>query len=95
MNVSQNALPQDPKGAAPTVLDAHLAPYRFPVGHSRRTNPRATFRLLTSRGFAPREAGNLTAYLAGLRPMEPSWTIAEVSRLLFVRHLVERGWLHS
>ena len=40
-------------------------------------------------------AGNLTAYMAGLRPAGQGWTPAEVSRLLFIRHLVERGRLRS
>ena len=95
MNDSQDTVPQQVPGAAPATGDARLARHRPQAVHSRRATPRATFRSLTVRGFAPREAGNLTAYLAGLRPAEPGWTIAEVNRLLFIRHIVERGLLRS
>jgi hypothetical protein len=53
----------------------------------------ATYRDLGARGLAPREAGNLTAYLRGLRPVDQGWTVAEINRLLFLRYLVERGRL--
>jgi hypothetical protein len=54
----------------------------------------ATYRALLVRGFAPGEAANLTAYLAGIdvgagRP----WRIAEVDRLLFLRDLCRTGRL--
>lgn len=63
----------------------------------RRTDrpTRATYRLLGMKGFAPTEAGNLTAYLAGLAPVESGWTPREIERILFLRHLVEKGWLES
>jgi hypothetical protein len=46
-------------------------------------------------GLGPAEAGNLTAYLSGLRPVEHGWTLGEIDRLVFLRYLVERGRLHS
>ena len=57
--------------------------------------PRATYLSLGSRGLAPAEAGNLTAFMNGLRPVEQGWTVAEIGRLLFLRDLVERGRLGS
>jgi hypothetical protein len=56
---------------------------------------RATYRLLGMKGFAPTEAGNLTAYLAGLAPVESGWTPREIERILFLRHLVQKGPLAS
>ena len=56
---------------------------------------RATYRQLGFIGMQPAEAGNLTAYLYGLSPVEGGWTIAEVERLMFVRYLVDRGRLRS
>ena len=46
-------------------------------------------------GSEPTEAGNLTAYLIGLAPVESGWTVDEIERLLFVRHLVERRRIKS
>ena len=57
--------------------------------------PAVTYRLLGSRGFRSDEAGNLTAYLHGLSPVEGGWAVGEIERLLFLRHLVERGDLGS
>ena len=57
--------------------------------------PAVTYRLLGSRGFRSDEAGNLTAYLHGLRPVKGGWAVGEIERLLFLRHLVERGDLGS
>ena len=51
----------------------------------------ATYRDLGAKGLAPAEAGNLTAYLRGLRPMAQGWTVAEIDRILFLRYLVDRG----
>ena len=58
-----------------------------------RLPARAAARFLASNGFRPAEAGNLTAYLHGLAPVEGGWTADEIERLLFVRHLVERQWI--
>jgi hypothetical protein len=57
--------------------------------------PAVTYRLLGSKGFRSDEAGNLTAYLQGLAPVKGGWAVGEIDRLLFVRHLVERGDLGS
>ena len=56
---------------------------------------RTTYRQLGSIGMRPAEAGNLTAFLLGLTPVEGGWTISEVERLLFVRYLADRGLLRS
>ena len=53
------------------------------------------YRDLGAIGLAPSEAGNLTAYLRGIRPVEQGWTVAEIDRLLFLRYLVERGRIGS
>ena len=95
MNDSQDAVPQQVPRTEPATGDARLAGHRPQAVLSRRATPRATYRSLTVRGFAPREAGNLTAYLAGLEPVERGWTIGEITRLLFIRHIVERGRLSS
>jgi hypothetical protein len=65
------------------------------AGGSEPERPAVTYRLLGSRGFRSDEAGNLTAYLHGLSPVKGGWTVGEIERLLFVRHLVERGDLGS
>jgi len=57
--------------------------------------PVVTYRLLGSRGFRSDEAGNLTAYLHGLPPVNGGWAVGEIERLLFLRHLVESGDLGS
>ena len=57
--------------------------------------PAVTHRLLGSKGFRSEEAGNLTAYLQGLSPVKGGWAVGETERLLFLRHLVERGDLGS
>jgi len=67
------------------------------IGHPYLgTTTGATYRALLGRGFAPGEAANLTAFLAGIdvgtgRP----WRIAEVGRLLFLRDLCQTGRLGS
>jgi hypothetical protein len=43
----------------------------------------------------PVAAGNLTALLNGLAPVAGGWNPNEVERLLFTRHLFERGRLQS
>ena len=57
--------------------------------------PGVTYRLLGSRGFRSDEAGNLTAYLHGLPPVNGGWAVGEIERLLFLRYRVERGDLGS
>jgi hypothetical protein len=48
-----------------------------------------TYRQLGARGMRSAEAGNLTALLHGLPPVQSGWTIGEISRLLFLRYLAE------
>jgi hypothetical protein len=52
---------------------------------------RATYRLLALRGLTPAEAGNVTALALGLGPIDGGWTVREIERLRFVRHLVASG----
>lgn len=47
--------------------------------------PAVTYRLLGSNGFRTDEAGNLTAYLHGLSPVEGGWDIGEIEHLLLQR----------
>ena len=54
---------------------------------------RATYRQLVMRGLTPTEAGNLTAYLSGVGPVSSGWTIGQIERLLFLRHLARSGRL--
>jgi hypothetical protein len=79
---------------APSV--AQLPHVRPPTVIASRHRPHgsatlATYRDLGAMGLAPSEAGNLTAYLRGLRPVDPAWTVAEIDRLLFLRYLADRG----
>jgi hypothetical protein len=50
-----------------------------------------TYRNLLARGLAPDEAANLTAFLAGLALGDRPWTLAQVTRLLFLRELARTG----
>jgi hypothetical protein len=52
-------------------------------------------RELLAQGFTLTEAGNLAAYLIGLGRTNDGWTIDEIERLLFVRHLVSRQRIRS
>ena len=84
-------------------LERSLPPAAAPNAHPRpptvvasRHRPHgsavlATYRDLGAKGLAPREAGNLTAYLRGLRPVDQGWTVVEIDRLLFLRYLADRG----
>jgi hypothetical protein len=58
-----------------------------------RRPARATYRQLFMRGLTPAEAGNLTAYLSGIGPVSGGWTIGQIERLLFLRHLARSGRL--
>jgi hypothetical protein len=73
--------------------DAHRSPGTVVASRHRprRSAALATYRDLGAKGLAPAEAGNLTAYLRGLRPVDQGWTVAEIDRLLFLRYLVDRG----
>jgi hypothetical protein len=71
----------------------HRRPPPIAVSRHRRHGSAAlaTYRDLGAKGLAPVEAGNLTAYLRGLRPVDQGWTVAEIDRILFLRYLVDRG----
>lgn len=58
-----------------------------------RRPARATYRQLAMRGLTPGEAGNLTAYLNGIAPASSGWTVGQIERLLFLRHLARSGRL--
>ena len=96
MNIRTNshALRSGPKPAAPgsppRLARAHDAASDVAAGAVRDAS-----RFLTAQGFETTEVGNLTAYLHGLTPVEGGWTVDEIERLLFVRHLVERQIIRS
>lgn len=52
---------------------------------------RTTYRLLLTRGFAPGEAANLTAFLCGIPIGEVRWSLRQVNELLFLRELARSG----
>lgn len=84
--------------APTTAQDPHQHPSTDAVSRQRPERGSAalaTYRDLGARGLAPTEAGNLTAYLRGLRPSAQGWTVTEIDRLLFLRYLVDRGRLDS
>ena len=56
---------------------------------------RATYRQLRAAGLDHVEAGNVTAYIAGLAPVATGWEIAEIDRLLFIRYMAKSGRLHG
>ena len=63
--------------------------------HGPVVDVHAASRYFAAQGFEPKEVGNLTALLYGLAPVECGWTVDEIERLLFVRHLVERQLIRS
>lgn len=52
---------------------------------------RATYRSLISRGLAPDEAANLTAWLAGIEVGDSHWTLRQINQLLFLRQMNRAG----
>jgi hypothetical protein len=50
---------------------------------------REMYRQLSAKGMHSDEAANLTAVAHGLAPIENGWSIREIGRLLFLRHLLE------
>jgi hypothetical protein len=52
---------------------------------------RSTYRLLMSRGLAPDEAANLTAFMCGIPIDDVRWSIRQVNQLLFLRELAKNG----
>jgi hypothetical protein len=83
----------DSRGSA--AQGPHRRPPAVGASPSRGSAVLATYRDLGAKGLAPTEAGNLTAYLRGLRPVDQGWTVAEIDRLLFLRYLVDRDRLDS
>jgi hypothetical protein len=75
--------------------------HRDPQAHDQRRTFRTTadfpsvLRELEAQGFTSTEAGNLAAYLFGLARTDDGWTIEQIERLLFVRHLVARRRMWS
>jgi len=64
-----------------------------PAGYPGSGRIRATYKVLILRGLSSTEAANLVAYLNGLRVGDASWTLGEVHRILFLRHLYRSGRL--
>lgn len=52
-------------------------------------------RRLERGGLASREAGNVVAYLLGLKPVASGWRVAEIEHLRFLRALAADGRLES
>ena len=52
---------------------------------------RTTFRLLLTKGFAPDEAANLTAFLCGIPIADVHWSLRQVNQLLFLREMARTG----
>jgi hypothetical protein len=52
---------------------------------------RTAYRLLLTRGFAPVEAANLTAFLCGIPIGDVRWSLRQVNELLFLRELARSG----
>jgi len=46
-------------------------------------------------GCTPTEAANLLGLSVGLRPVASGWSLREIERLRFLRHLVQAGRLSS
>ena len=70
-----------------TTVTAATAPHTSVT----RPSPDSAYRLLMARGFAPGEAGNLTAMMAGIPIVTQPWTAREVGHLVFLRRLREAG----
>ena len=59
---------------------------------TRSSNRVAMVNLLRA-GCTPTEAANLLGVSVGLRPVQAGWTLREIERLRFTRHLAETGRL--
>ena len=68
-----------------------------PSAPTRPTDPadglvtRTTYRLLLSKGLAPAEAANLTAFLCGIPVADVHWSLRQVNQLLFLRAMARTG----
>jgi hypothetical protein len=58
-----------------------------------RAANRAAITNLLRAGCTPTEAMNLLGLSVGLRPVSAGWSLREIERLGFLRHLVETGRL--
>ena len=73
------------------------APPTSPSVPTRPTDPadglvtRTTYRLLLSKGLAPDEAANLTAFLCGIPIADVDWSLRQVNQLLFLREMARTG----
>ncbi len=56
--------------------------------------PHVLVQRLRRSGWTAVEAGNLAAFVTGLRPVESGWTATEIVRLRFVAALAAEGRLH-
>lgn len=63
------------------------------MGARARTSNRVAMVNLLRAGCTPTEAANLLGVSVGLRPVPAGWTLREIERLRFARHLVESGQL--
>jgi len=64
-----------------------------PAGYPGSRRLRAAYKVLILRGLGSTEAANLVAYVNGLGVGEVSWTLHEVHRILFLKHLYRSGRL--
>ena len=106
---TRGALPAIPAGAAPATASAAgrtasaapaaTRPAANAVAAGSATTPDARSRELVRRlelsGLASLEAGNVVAYLLGLRPVASGWRVTEIDHLRFLRALVADGRLES
>ena len=58
-----------------------------------RPSARSMVRRLLLAGFTPTEAANLAGLAVGLRPVASGWSVREIERLRFLRHLAASGRL--
>jgi hypothetical protein len=69
------------------------------VGDSTASEAAATiesiYRHLVMRGLSAVAAGNVVAYLIGLRPAQHGWTVEEIKQLVVIRSLIASGVMHS
>ncbi len=52
---------------------------------------RSTYRGFLTRGLAPDEAANLTAFMCGIPVNDAQWSLRQVNQLLFLRALAQKG----
>ena len=96
------SVPTVPDGLsdAPSSARRHGQPSP-PAGAGTATSPppitgsRELIRRLERGGLASPEAGNVVAYMLGLKPMGSGWRVAEIEHLRFLRALVSDGRLES